>query len=274
MSNALKYTRAFNVAATGAYSTKEAPKWQTICLPFDVEKVDAYCPVTYTGGDASVNWTAGVREDLSPVADYWLYELTATGFERSTTGIKANVPYIIAFPYSWINGGETGSYAPKLNISGDVTFSGKAVSATENVLNEGTEFNMASNFANVAAGENVYVLDANGEYFEKAVASANPFRPYAVLPSVGTGEAPSRLFLFEGGISPTGLSEISSMKAKVNVLSVPGGVNVISEEAHVVRICSVNGAELGRVNVSEGIQMITLPVGVFVIDGIKVVVNE
>lgn len=274
LSNTLKYTRAFNPAATGAYSTKEAPKWQTICLPFDVEKVDAYCPVTYTGGDASTNWTAGIREDLSPAADYWLYELKATGFERSTTGIKANVPYIIAFPYSWINGGETGSYAPKLNISGDVTFSGKAVSATENVLNEGAEFNMANNFANVAAGEDVYVLDVNGEYFEKSVASANPFRPYAVLPSAGTGEAPSRLFLFEGGSSPTGLSEISSMKAKVNVLSVPGGVNVISEEAHVVTICGVNGAELGRVRVSEGTQMITLPVGVFVIDGIKVVVNE
>lgn len=265
----VSYTRSFNDEASDVYSTATAPKWETICLPFDVETVEGECPVVYSGGTNAWN---GSPRALAASEDYWLYELTNGGFVRNTTGIEANKPYIIAFPYAWVEGDASQSYAPKLNVSGAVTFTGTAVAATNEEKSEGEEFNMVANFKNVAAGDEVYVLDADGVYFEKGTADANPFRPYVIVPA-GDGATPNRIYI--NNEEPTGLDKVSSVADNsVKIISVPGGASITSEEAHAVTICTMGGAVLGRVNVQAGTQTITLPVGAFIVDGVKIIVTE
>lgn len=265
----ISYTRDFNVNAEGEFSTAEAPRWETICLPFEVEAVKGACPVVYEGDAGS--WDGSART-LSADKDYWLYELTATGFVRNTTVIEANKPYIIAFPYSWTGENAAGSYEPQFNVSGAVTFEGSAIVATEEEKAQGEEYYMVANFKNVEAGEEIYVLDANGAFFEKGVAAAVPFRPYAVWTGLET--APDRIDLDIEADAPTGLAEVPSVTESVQVVSAEGGVHVTSGKAHTVTIYTVGGAVLGRVNVQPGTQFITLPVGTFVVNGVKVIITH
>lgn len=261
----VSYTRCFNKNADGEYSTVATPRWEAICVPFEVETVTGECPVRYG------EWTGGSRA-LKPDVDYWLYELTGTGFVRNKEGIQANKPYIIAFPYSWVPGDASSSYAPELNVSGDVIFSGSSLAATTDEKQIGNEFSLVSTFEHVAVGEEVYVLDESGAYFENSVAPASPFRPYVVLPESGNAAGPSRIYI--GGEEPTGLSPLPSMSASVQIERVSGGVSIRCQEPRVVTIYTLAGSVLGRVNVQPGTQVLTLPVGVFVIEGEKVVVTE
>lgn len=81
--------------------------WETIALPFDVQTV-----------------THESKGELTPFATYtsgsgkhpfWLYSLSSNGFVRASA-IKANTPYLISMP-------NNGSYPSAYQVGGKVTFS-------------------------------------------------------------------------------------------------------------------------------------------------------
>ncbi len=266
LTTTISYNRSFNTQASGEYSTAADPRWEAICLPFDVENVVGNCPVVYEGETNA--WPGGERE-LDATKDYWLYELTSTGFVR-TSQIEANKPYIIAFPYSWVEEDINRSYAPQLNVQGNVIFSGNSVAATHEIQNDNVEFCMVSNFKQHEPSEKIYVLDASGLYFERELQAASPFRPYAIL-AASNQSSPSRIYIEND--EPTGLQTPTSVAETLAILSVPGGIEVHSQESNLVTIYTISGMILGRVQIEPGIQFIALPVGTFIIEGVKVIVT-
>ncbi|MFA6873820.1 MAG: hypothetical protein WCQ86_07575, partial [Bacteroidaceae bacterium] len=60
----------------------------------------------------------------------------------------------------------------------------------------------------------------------------------------------------------------------VRVFAVSGGVNVVSAAPHTLNVYTLNGTLLGAFAVGQGMQTINLPVGTFIVDGVKVIVTE
>ena len=81
--------------------------WETISLPFDVQKIEH--------NSKGVLTPFLQYYDMMTQRPFWLYELRSNGF-RKADGIKANTPYIISMP-------NDSKYDQEYILSGDVTFS-------------------------------------------------------------------------------------------------------------------------------------------------------
>ena len=124
----------------------EARGWETIALPFDVQKV------THSSkGEIQPfsKWQSG--DNRRP---FWLMELSGTGFVQAD-GIKANTPYIICMP-------NNSQYKDEFRLAGNVTFSAEnvAVKASYDLVSSSyTERTLMPNFTEKTKGDGCYALN-------------------------------------------------------------------------------------------------------------------
>lgn len=107
----IEYTRDYSDWHWADTYTGQNPpaRWQSIVLPFTVQKVES------EGKGLLAPFDAGVA-DAKP---FWLRELTAEGY-KDVTAIEANKPYILAMP-------NNPNYFAEYNIYDKVTFSADEV---------------------------------------------------------------------------------------------------------------------------------------------------
>ena len=193
--------------------------WETIALPFEVQKIE--------------HNTKGI---LTPFANYnnantqrpfWLYELGNNGFKKASV-INANTPYIISMPNST-------NYDDEYNMNGNVTFSASnaKVAVTSSLVtsaSNGKTFMPA--FAVINKASSVFAMNAtnslvtySGSYDQGSLFISNlrnvyPFEAYMVSSSAG-----SRSISIEFDDGTTGVDEIplvSNNEGRVKVYSISG----------------------------------------------------
>jgi hypothetical protein len=150
--------------------------WETIALPFDVQRIEHS-----TKGEIVPFDLYSSSSDQKP---FWLANFSGSGFNY-TSAIKANEPYIIAMPNS-------SKYLGDYILAGDVTFSAENVSVPQTPTFNGT---FLPAFAPVAMSATVHALNVNNRYVKysgsyepgsRFIASLRDVRPFEAYISDGS----------------------------------------------------------------------------------------
>ena len=142
----ISYTHNY-MMETGLGSAKG---WETIALPFDVQKI------SHQGKGEIVpfaNWKNG--ESKKP---FWLMELGTSGFVDANA-IKANTPYIISMPNHT-------NYKNEFRLNGNITFSAENVKVKASNNLQSTTSGDKTFHPNYAVLDNTsaYALNVNNDY--------------------------------------------------------------------------------------------------------------
>ena len=119
--------------------------WETIALPFDVQKI------SHSTRGEIVPFPA--YSSSSNPKPFWLANFSGSGFYRASA-VLANEPYIIAMPNS-------SSYRNDYNLAGDVTFSAENVQVPKTPSFSGT---FMPTYLTVSRSSSVYALNVNNRY--------------------------------------------------------------------------------------------------------------
>lgn len=288
-----KEIKAKNVFYSKQFITQsgyaEPAGWRTIVLPFTVDKF------TYTGNNWSDDGSA--NEPLAPFGSellaqdetarpFWLYELTATGYQ-ATTKIEANKPYLICMPNNH-------AYPENSNIRGWVRFSaenpaGVTLTATDGALqpSEGATYSLIPTYATVSKSEQVYTLNEEnsfnsgdkdypaGSVFIRNYLDVEPFHAY--LRTKATPASAPRLYSIGGnGGSITGFENLLLTPDKATKAYSKNGVLYIeSNAARTIRIYDASGRTIKVIDAQEGHNEVTgLADGIYFLEGQKVMVKK
>ena len=179
-----KAFKAQEIAYTHNYSMEtgitESKGWETIALPFDVQTISHA-----SAGTIQPFKTWSSESEAKP---FWLYELTAGGYQEAE-GIKANTPYIISLPNNSL-------YLKDYRIVGKVTFGAKdvEVKATKDLNTiHYSDRTFVPNFTNKEE-ESILALNVNndlvrytssdmGSRFIKGLRKVYPFEAYMTTTS-------------------------------------------------------------------------------------------
>ena len=249
----VSYQRTF----TQTTGKGESAGWETIALPFDVEKFE------HAGkGDIAPFGTTATY-------NFWLAELTGKGFQQ-TTSLRANTAYIIAMP----NNNEYGSNT----LNGAVTFSASQAtihSTDEVIVSEGAEMTLTPTYEPVAANASVYALNVEAAYGNNKPGSifipgryaTKAFSAYG-SPATGTKAAPYYRIQPQPDVEENAVSEFA-------VESRDGVVYIMAPEAQTVAVYDMAGRQVCRVACEAGINAIThLQRGIYMVEKTKVYVER
>ena len=143
----ITYTHNYNMK-TGI---KESMGWETIALPFDVQKI------THSTKGEIVPFAKWKEGDITK--PFWLYKLGSSGFV-ATDGIKANEPYIISMPnHSY--------YKSEYILAGSVTFSAENVTVMKSDEIQTSSYNSRKFIPNYIHQDNqntIYALNVTNDY--------------------------------------------------------------------------------------------------------------
>lgn len=209
-----------SVIYTHNYSMKtginESKGWETIALPFDVQKI-------IHNRNEIIPFAKWSTESNSK--PFWLYELKGSGFVEAN-GIKANTPYIISMPNNDL-------YEYDYNLSGEVTFSAlnaEVKKSDEIIVQSFGDKTFVPNYLQKAANEGYYVLNVNNDYitdesggnegsrFILNLRKIHPFESYM------TSSSNARSFEVFDGMKTAirGIKEIAISQKKVKVYDLSG----------------------------------------------------
>lgn len=288
-----KEIKAKNVSYSKQFTTSsgynEPAGWRTLVLPFSVDKF------TYTGNGWSDDGTE--NEPLAPFGSellaqdetarpFWLYELTATGYQ-ATTKIEANKPYLICMPNNY-------AYPESSNIRGWVRFSaenaaGITLAPTEGALQtaEGATYNLIPTYETISKSEQVYTLNETESFFDGAkdylpgsvfirnYADVAPFQAY-VQTKAAPASAP-RLYSIGGdGGSITGIgSMILTPDRATKAYSENGILYIESNAVRTIPIYDASGRTIRVIEAQEGRNEVNgLAEGIYFLEGQKVMVKK
>lgn len=288
-----KEIKAKNVSYSKQFTTSsgynEPAGWRTIVLPFSVDKF------TYTGNGWNDNGTE--NEPLAPFGSellaqdetarpFWLYELTATGYQ-ATTKIEANKPYLICMPNNY-------AYPESSNIRGWVRFSaenaaGITLAPTEGALQtaEGATYNLIPTYETISKSEQVYTLNETESFFDgtkdylpgsvfiRNYADVAPFQAY-VQTKAAPASAP-RLYSIGGdGGSITGIgSMLLTPDRATRAYSENGILYIESNAARTIPIYDASGRTIRVIEAREGHNEVNgLAEGIYFLEGQKVMVKK
>jgi hypothetical protein len=220
----------------------ECRGWETIALPFDVQKI------THAEKGQIIPFAAWYSGETR--RPFWLYELTNNGWKEAGT-IKANTPYIISMPNNEL-------YHEASCLNGRVTFSAEnvTVGATSNNTPSYNGKTFVPNFSTRESNSHIYALNvindwatyngnlAEGSHFVQNLRTVHPFEAYMIV----TGSNARALF----GIFDDDATEVRGIKILLNQRK--GTYNL-------------NGQKLDERSDRK------LPAGVYIIDGQKVMVK-
>ena len=260
---------AENISYTHTYSLKTekgvVQGWESIALPFDVQKYET------ADGEAKPYAVATSGEKL-----FWLRELTDTGF-KETTGIKANVPYIISMP-NWEG------YQDFYNIEGDVTFSAQNATvpktAVENVVYGNRIFWPC--FSTMKSQSDIYVLNKEriefsnssnvylpGSSFMAGLRKASPFECYFTYSGASLARALSLNDMM--GDDATGIIPIlynDDMKVDGD------NVYINCSDNETLNIYTLSGQNVKSLKLNKGQNVVCgLTKGIYVIKGKKIAIQ-
>ena len=228
----------------------EAKGWETIVLPFDVQKV------THESKGEIVsfaNWRSG--DSRKP---FWLMQLSGSGWTMAES-IKANTPYIISMPNNQ-------QYIAGFLLNGRVTFSAENVSVakTENLSTTNySDRTFVPTFSEIEKSNDVLPLNVvndiervtggstEGSTFERNLRPVHPFEAYM------TSTSSTRSIGIDEGMM-TGIIELTS---------------ALSDEG-VLRIYNLNG-QLIKIEEGRSMEeaMKNLPAGVYIVNGKKMIIR-
>ncbi len=179
----------------------QAGGWETIALPFDVERIEHEAK-------GKIAPFASGEHDRKP---FWLCVFTGQGF-TDADAIRAYVPYIIAMP-------NNEAYWPDYRLAGKVRFSASNahVGATQAALAEAESTGFVATFSPVEASDAVYVLNVGHPY---------------------NGEAEGSVFLPGSTVRPFQAYRLSSgadaplMRIADELVSLRNGVTTIRSDRH------------------------------------------
>lgn len=225
----------------------EAKGWETIALPYDVQTISHASAGTITPFKA---WTA--ESETKP---FWLYELTASGYQEAD-GIKANTPYVISMPNNSL-------YLTDYRIVGKVTFSSENVEVMASDDLHSAKYGdrtFVPCFTNVDDAS-VMALNVNNDYvrytsddmgskFVKGLRTVHPFEAYMTTTS-GTRS----IGVLDG--MTTAIKSIQSM---------------IDERGEGVRVYDLRGMLVKRAASLTEARSGLLP-GVYVVEGKKMIIK-
>ena len=185
----INYTHHYSMS-TGINETRG---WETIALPFDVQKV------THASKGDVVPFAAWKEEDAAK--PFWLYELTGSGFVEAAS-IKAYTPYIISMP-------NNPQYYEQWLLNGSVTFEASGITVGKTEENQSASFRdriFVPNFVDRALDEGLHALNVANDYaanssgmtegskFVLNMRQIHPFEAYML----STSNAPRRVIdIFE-----------------------------------------------------------------------------
>ena len=225
----------------------QAKGWETISLPFDVQTV------RHSSSGKLVpfkSWTSESEEK-----PFWLYELTAGGYQEAD-GIKANTPYLISMPNNSL-------YLKEYRIAGKVTFESENVEVKASDDLHSVQYGdrtLVPNFTN-KKDDSILALNVNndivtytsadmGSKFVKGLRQVYPFEAYMTTTS-GTRS----IDVLDGMV--TGIKAVKGM---------------IDETAQGVRIYDIRGVLVKSSNsmseAKEGLRP-----GVYVVQGKKIIIK-
>lgn len=288
-----KEIKAKNVSYSKQFTTSsgynEPAGWRTLVLPFSVDKF------TYTGNGWSDDGTE--NSPLAPFGSellaqdettrpFWLYELTATGYQ-ATTKIEANKPYLICMPNNY-------AYPESSNIRGWVRFSAESAAGitlvpTEGALQtaEGATYNLIPTYETISKSEQVYTLNEMesfsdgtknypaGSVFIRNYADVAPFQAY-VQTKAAPASAP-RLYSIGGdGGSITGIgSMILTPDQATRAYSENGILYIESNAVRTIPIYDASGRTIRVIEAQEGHNEVNgLAEGIYFLEGQKVMVKK
>ena len=245
---------AQKITYTHNYSMKtgigKAQGWETIALPFDVQKV-----THESKGEiiSFANWRSG--DSKRP---FWLMQLSASGWTMATS-IKANTPYIISMP-------NNDEYKSGFLLNGKVTFSAENVSVakTENLsIANYSDRTFVPTFASLEKSNDVLALNVvndiervtggstEGSTFERNLRPIHPFEAYM------TSTSSTRSIGIDEGMA-TGIIEL------ISALSDEGDLRIYNLNGQLIKI--EEGRSLDEV-------MRELPAGVYIVNGKKMIIR-
>ena len=234
----ISYTHYYNMETGG-----DGMGWETIALPFDVQKVNH-----------------SRRGEIVPFASYsngssqkpfWLASMSSNGFKRASS-IKANTPYIIAMPNS-------SNYQNDYNLSGDVTFSSTDAYITKTPTFSGT---FLPAYSTVAKSASVYALNVKNRYVSYSGNYDAGSRFISNLRDVRPFEA----YISES--STRGIIEIGSGDGTTGMPDVIG----VYDADRLIDIYTLSGQKVAQSKQSEIDNILNqLPHGVYIVNGKKIV---
>lgn len=185
----ISYTHNYNMS-TGIGETRG---WETIALPFDVQKV------THSSKGEIVPFALWNNSETRK--PFWLYELSGSGFREAET-IRAYTPYIISMP-------NNPQYYDQWLLNGSVTFSASSVTIGKSGNEHSATFNgriFVPNYENKDMGEGLYALNVNNDFStnnsgmtegSRFVLNQRPIHPFEAYHKTTANVSPLSFGIFE-----------------------------------------------------------------------------
>lgn len=264
----------------------EAAGWETIVVPFDVNKF--LFIGSYTNSTENIALAPFGSEELNVegTRPFWLYEMTATG-PKSATTMKAHTPYLICMP-------NNSKYPQSSNIYGYVNFIGEdlengvLISETNGKLKpvSGNTYNLIPVYETTKKSDAVYKLNIGSYYdnkkpgsvFVKNYGDIDPFYAYAT-PKASASSAPQMFSIGVGGEGgATGIGEellLQTPDRQVKATSVNGILYLVSDKDRIVYLYDTTGRTVRQLTLSEGSNtVVDLADGIYFLEGQKVIVKR
>ena len=225
----------------------ESKGWETIVLPFDVQK---YTHATKGELESFTTWLNGTNKK-----PFWLFELTASGY-KDVAGIKANTPYIISMPNNQ-------QYEQQYQIPGVVTFSASDVEVQKSdnlkpVSYQGRSF--VPNYTNQNNADflalnvsNNYVTnpgkDISGSKFVRGLRAVHPFEAYM-----------------------TTTDNTRSIDVMEGMTTAIRGIQMVKDESSTIKVYDTRGVLLKTATSTDDVKK-GLKVGVYIVNGKKMIIK-
>lgn len=282
----ISYLRSFNIDEYGneiQSGRGEAGGWQTIALPFGVQKFEH----EEKGELAPFRSNAAQNEALP----FWLRKLNGaeTGETKYTneTVLEANCPYIIAMP-------NHESYEDKYNITGVVTFSatsedGIDIAATPATMNRGQaqRYDLVSAYQTIQQADTVYAINSNvtwqngkeykpGTLFVRNSRTVRPFEAYAVSKEVAA-HAPLFYSITGGDGEITGWENLllKEKEKPLQAYSLNGILYITGNSDRNIFLYDTAGqiVRISEIKKGETITINDLPAGIYILEENKVIIR-
>ena len=225
----------------------ESKGWETIVLPFDVQK---YTHATKGELESFTTWLNGTNKK-----PFWLFELTASGY-KDVAGIKANTPYIISMPNNQ-------QYEQQYQIPGVVTFSASDVEVQKSdnlkpVSYQGRSF--VPNYTNQNNADflalnvsNNYVTnpgkDISGSKFVRGLRAVHPFEAYM-----------------------TTTDNTRSIDVMDGMTTAIRGIQMVKDVSNTIKVYDARGVLLKTATCMDDAKK-GLKVGVYIVNGKKMIIK-
>lgn len=253
--NNIVYTHTYNMQTTKGVSRG----WESITLPFTVTRY-----THSTNGNI-----APFAKNVANAKPFWLYELNERDGFVKARDIEANKPYIISMP-------NNADYAEDYILGGQVSFIGENVTVPETssitTIDYG-HFTFIPCFENIDKSTNIYALNTYQEYnrypegslFASNLRNVKPFEAYMKSTS---NMAKSFLPIFDN--SADGIDDTMLMESSIRIWSENHKLIVYSDYRQTLKIYAVSGMQVKTVELQNGLNIIDIAVGVYIINGMKI----